>query len=142
MSYERPDRRQFAVGIFDFGGGADETFAIQGPKGKDIILRDYGVFGVTEVFNGGTKHPEMSIGSISDADAYGEEFNFGALADNKGKSVLSTYSEANEWGKVDDYILNSGRIAADTEVVMKAVAATGSGLTGMAVPFVVLDFQW
>lgn len=142
MSYERPDRRMFSFGTFDFGGGADETYSVIGPKSKDMILRDYGVFAVTEVFAAGTNKPRMRIGSPSDDDAYGAEFDFGALADNHGMSVLSTYSESNQWGTVDNYILNSGRIAADAEVVTKCIAGTGTGLTGMAIPFVLLDFQW
>lgn len=123
----------YQFGTFDFGGGADETFSIIGPKYMPSRLIDYGVFGVTEVFAAGTNKPMMSVGSPSDADAYGEEFDFGALADNHAMSVLQTY-RGNQT-VIDTYILNAGAIAADAEIVVKCLAGTGSGLTGMAIPF-------
>jgi len=142
MSYSNPDRRMFSFGTFDFGGGADETFSIIGPKGKACRLFDYGVFGVTEVFAAGTNTPRMMVGSPSDDDAYGDEFDFGALADNHGKSIRSTYGPYDATN-LALYLLTAGQtIAADAEVVVKCVAGTGSGLTGMAIPFVILDYDW
>ncbi len=149
MSYNRPDRRMFNFGNFDFGGGADATRGITPPKGSGITLQDYGVFACIEIFNGGTLMPQMSVGLAADADAYGDEFVFGAVAVGAGKSVLSTYDKrlfdppAGVQGGVGpaDYILNKGVIPVDTIVLATFLAATGSGLTGQAIPFVVLDFD-
>lgn len=138
MSYSNPIRLLYPFGMpFDFGGGSNEVFSIQGPKGKSATLWDYGVYGVTEAFAGTTSTPAMSVGD-ADPDAYGEEFDFGALADNSGKSVRQTY--APHEATFATYILNSGYIAADTEIVTTCVAAVGSP-TGMAIPFTVLEWS-
>lgn len=143
MAYDNPDRRTYTFGNFDFGAAANETFSIQGPKGKAGRLIDYGVQGVIEVFAGGTSTPIVAVGTPSDADAYGDEFDLGALADNSGKSVRTTYPTAYPTGTtITTYILNQGKIPADQEVVLTCTGATGAGITGQAVPFVTIDWDW
>lgn len=138
MSYDRPNRMMYSFGNFDFGGAGNETFSIQGPKGKKGRLYDYGVYGVIEAFAGDTT-PMMSVGTPSDADAYGEEFDFGALADNSGKSVRSTYDESADKTEFDAVMVDRN-IPADQEIVVTCVAATGTP-TGQGVPFVVIDWD-
>lgn len=142
MSYSNPDRRMFTFGTFDFGGGADEVFAVVGPKGKACSLYDYGVYGVTEAFAAGTNKPRMEIGSPTDSDAYGKNFDFGALALDTGKSVRSTYGQYDATNLALYLTEASKTIAADAVIEMLCIAGTGSGLTGMAIPFVILDFDW
>jgi hypothetical protein len=134
MSYDdKPTRYSF--GNFDFGD-ADQTFSIIPPKGKSGYLHDYGVFGVTEVFNGGTVTPKISVGTTSDADAYGDELDLNALADNHAMSVRTTYSEPST--SFATYMINR-HLPKDTELYVHIVAATGSP-TGQAIPFV--DIIW
>lgn len=123
---------------FDFGGGADDVMAVSGPKGKTGLLWDYGVYDVTEVFNGGTSMPKLSVGTIDDPDLYGEDFDMGAVAENGGsKSIRTTYAPGSaDW---DLYMLER-HLPADTPVALKMIAATGSGLTGIATAF--MDIIW
>lgn len=141
MSYSNPDRRTYTfvddgTGNFDFGAST-ETFSVQGPKGKSGRLIDYGVYGVVEAFAGTSSTPIMSVGTPSNADAYGEEFDLGALADNSGKSVRSTYHEYESgWST---YMVDQ-EIPADQEIMVTCTAAAGSP-TGKAIPFVVIDWS-
>lgn len=140
MSYDNPNRIKHSFGIFDFGGGANETFSVRGPKGKKGRLWDYGVEGIIEVMNGDTLDPTIAVGTPSDPDAYGDEFTLStALApDNHALSIRTEYRE-DEAG-FDTYMLNRA-IPADQEVVLTCTAATGAGLTGQAVPFVIIDWD-
>jgi len=138
MSYSNPNRIAYMFGNFDFGGGADQSFKLIGPKGKKGRLWDYGVQDVNEAMNGDTLDPTIAIGNSSDPDAYGEEFTL-SNADNVPKTVRSTYDEATELATFDNFILD-GDIPADTVVYVTCAAATGSNLTGMGHPFVVIDW--
>jgi hypothetical protein len=143
MGYDHANRVKYTFGVFDFGGGADETFSIFGPKGKEGRLWDYGVEGITEVMNGDTLDPQISVGTPSDADAYGEEFSLTTAtygADNNAVSIRSTYAPYHP--TFDDYLLLTQEIPADGEVVLKCLAATGANLTGMGAPFCIIDWQW
>lgn len=139
MPYENPNRQVYQFD-FDWGGAANETFSIQGPKGAAGILWDYGVQGVTEVFNGGTVTPKIAVGSTTDADAFAEEMDLQGLADNSGQTARSLYGD-------DVAVLYSStaivdkQIPADTEVVVTCTAATGSP-TGIGTAYVVIDWQW
>lgn len=136
MSYDKPDRQSYSFGVFDFGGAADETFSIRGPKGKRGYLRDYGVYGCIEVMNGGTITPKIAVGTAADPDAYGDELVLHALADNEATSIRMLYAEHD--AGFATYMLDRN-IPADTEVVVTCTAATGTP-TGQAVPFVVIDW--
>lgn len=137
MSYDNPNRTTYWLGgSVDFGG-SDEQYVIKGPKGKAGKLVDYGVQGATEVFNGSTVTPKMAVGTASDPDAYGEEFDLDDVALNSGKSVLS---ENDTQAGIDAVIVNQN-IAADTLVYVTVTAATGSP-TGIASMFVTIDWEW
>jgi hypothetical protein len=141
MSYEKPIYQiTYCFPLFDFGGGSNASPIIAGPKGLKGRLIDYGVQWVSEAFAGGTTTPQMSIGTAADKDHYGEEFDFGALAvASGGKSIRSTYAY-DDLAHIATYILNDGALPADTPVEVTLLAATGSGLTGMAIPFVKIDW--
>ena len=133
MSYSATDRRLIAFTVHTFSGS--ETYSWIGPKGKACKLYDYGVYGVTTVFSGG---PTCSIGSPADADAYGDDFAFGALADNHAMSVRQTYGQY-DTTNLALYLLAAGQaIAADSEIVYSAIAGGG----GVATPFMILDYDW
>lgn len=136
MSYDRPNRQQYSFGVFDFGGAADETFSIKGPKGKKGRLYDYGVYGCIEVMNGGTITPKISVGTTSDPDAYGDELVLHGLADNDATSIRMLYSEQDAGFST---AMVNRNIPADTELYVTCIVATGSP-TGQAVPFVIIDW--
>jgi hypothetical protein len=135
MSYDFPRYPQMYSASNTFT--SDETYIIAGPKGIKGRLIDFGVFGVTTAFAGGTTTPIMSIGTVADPDAYGDDFDFGTLADNSGKSILSTYSDPAD---IATYILNDGAIpdSHSTYVNMKCIAATGGGAAGVARAFALI----
>jgi hypothetical protein len=141
MAYDRMPPSKYSFGNFDFGGGANETFHVIGPKGRGARLYDYGVFAIIEVMNGDTLDPTIAVGTPSDADAYGEEFTLStALApDNHAVSIRSTYADY-EAG-IDTYIVDA-TIPKDQEIMVSCVASTGSNLTGQAIPFVDLIWDW
>lgn len=131
-----PTRYALAV---DYGGGANVLQHVKGPKGKDGLLYDYGCHTVVEVFNGGTLMPQIAVGTVSDADAYGDEFDFGALAvAGGGKSIRTAYVPGVDSGW-NTYMLNRN-LPKDTVVMVTHYAATGSGQTGQATGFV--DIIW
>jgi len=136
MSYDQPNRMIYM--FRNDWGGSDETYSIQGPKGKKGRLWDYGVQGVTEVFNGGTVTPKIAIGDTSDADEFGEEMVLHGLADNSGQTVRSLYGTG-EQATIDTLIVDAS-IPADTEVVVTCTAATGSP-TGQGDAIVVIDWD-
>lgn len=136
--YDGYRMRYDGFGNTDFGAGSNTLYHIIGPKGKEGLLWDYGVYAVMEAFAAGTTTPMMSIGTVADPDHYGDEFDFGALAvAGGGKSIRTTYAEsATGFGT---YMLIRN-LPADTVILITCVAGTGSGLTGMASPFV--DIIW
>src|SRR5262245_10515729 len=122
MAYsQQPTYVQF--GLFDFGGGADETFSIILPKGRGSRLYDYGVFGIIEAMNGDTLDPQMSVGTPSDADAYGEEWMITTALgpDNHAASVRSTFQEYDRTN-LALYLVDKS-IDPDAEIVLKCLAA-------------------
>lgn len=136
-NYDGPKTR-YGFTITDFGAGSNTLYYIIGPKGREGLLWDYGVYGLTEAFAAGTTTPMMSIGTVADPDHYGDEFDFGALAIASGlKSIRSTYKDVDTGFGTYMLIRN---LPADTVIMMTCVAGTGSGLTGMATPF--LDVVW
>lgn len=138
MSYSSPNRMTYTSDTFDFGGGADGTITVIGPKDKKGRLWDAGVLGPSEAFAGGTTTPFISVGTVADPDAYMDEFPMGALALKTPKSLRSTYlpSEAG----FATYMLNEV-LPANTVIQMTLVASTGSGLAGMAVAWITIDWD-
>ncbi len=137
MAYDNVAPSMYSFGNFDFGAGSDETFVVQGPKGKAGRLWDYGVQGCIEVMNGSSTTPKIAIGTSSDPDAYGDELDLNALADNSGKSVRSTYREESS-GFTTQMV--DREIPADTAIYVTCTGAAGSP-TGQAVPFVQIQWQ-
>lgn len=142
MGYSKaPTRHRF--GLFDFGGGADETFSIISPTGRSGgILVDYGVEGVTEAFNGDTLDPQLSVGTVADPDLYGEEITVNP-GDNEAESLRSQFETIGATlsaAKIGDYITADGLNIPATGAVLKCLAATGANLTGQGYPYV--DIVW
>ena len=140
MSYDKPNRTKYEH-FFDFGAAADETISIKGPKGKAGRLHDYGVYGVIEIMVGTTVTPKIAIGTTSDPDAYGNELDINALADNDAKSIRQTYdpripADATTFAT---YMIEED-LPADTEICMTLTGATGSP-TGQGTAFVEIDWD-
>ncbi len=132
-------RMTYWFGLFDFGGGADEVFYLTGPKGKKGKLVDYGIQHVLEAFNAPTTAAIVSVGSSSDLDAYGANLSIGALAADAGGKSVRTECVGDQ---IDDYILAAGlSMPKDTKVGVKCTAVTGSGPTGQAHVFAVIDWE-
>lgn len=144
--YDNPhNKTKYSFGNFDFGGGADAAFTVRGPLGKAGRLIDYGVEGVIEAFNGGTLMPKMAVGLAGTLEAYGAKQTFTSLAIATGaQSVRSLYKPTSTAYKAL-VVQNAGggqvKIPIDTNVVITCYAATGSALTGQAVPFVIIEWD-
>lgn len=127
-------RTRFIFPQFDFGGGADGLRRFHLPKGKSGLIMDVGVFDVTEVFNGGTLMPGIRIGTEADDDAYMDDWLLGAVTvASGGKSALGTY-DAGDAAFAALFV--DRKIVKDVAVRVTLLAATGSGLTGIATAFV------
>lgn len=128
----------YMFGLFDFGGGADASFAVVGPKGRTGRLHDYGVQGVIEALHGGTLNPRLVVGTAGDDDAYGTTFTPTPDVNTTGDTVRQRCKHVTE---VATYILPAAlNLPADTAVILKCLAATGSALTGQAYP--VMEIEW
>jgi hypothetical protein len=134
--YDKPRMVRYTH-FFDFGAAADETISIKLPKGKSGRLWDYGVYGVIEVMNGAAVTPKIAIGTTSDPDAYGDELDLNAVADNDYKSVRSTYGEAETGFAALMLVPNLPR---DTEIYMTLTGATSSP-TGQGTAFVDIEID-
>jgi hypothetical protein len=139
MSYDNPNRITYTFGVFDFGGAADEAFAIRGPKGKKGRLWDYGVCGVVEAMNGSTITPKIAVGTAADPDAYGDELDLNGVGADSAKTVRSSYDENADKTSFDALMVNRD-LPADTTILVTCTVATGSP-TGQGVPMVVIDWQ-
>lgn len=129
MSYDDRDRRWYEM-LVDYGAGANTLQHIIGPKGKAGLLWDYGCHSVAEAFAGSSTTPMISVGTVSNADAYGEEFDYGALAvAGGGKTIRTTYAETA--AGFATYMVNRN-LPMDTVVMVTHIAATGSP-TGQAI---------
>lgn len=137
MAYDSPKIRYYELAV-DYGAGANTLQHIIGPKGKAGFLWDYGCHSVTEAFAGASTTPQIAVGTVSDADAYGNEFDYGALAvAGGGKSIRTTYAETDTgWAT---YMVNRN-IPKDTVVMVTHIAATGAP-TGMATGFVAIIWE-
>lgn len=131
MSYDRPNRIKYQV-TFDAGNNGNESWAYTGPKGKKGYLYDYGIEGVTEAFTSGAS---IAIGTASDADAYGNELDLGALAIDYGTfSVRTQYAE-----HADGFtsLMLDRNLPADTKFVMTVVDDASAGIGTF---FVIVDW--
>lgn len=130
-------RERYNHSQFNFAGS--DNFTFKGPLGKAGLLWDYGVYAVTTTFAGATTTPMMSVGTAADADHYGDDFDFGALAaDTVGsKSIRTTYAPTDSGFAT--YMLITD-LPKDTAVYGVLIAATGGGAAGVATAFV--DVIW
>lgn len=132
-------RMHYMFPLLDFGT-AGEDYYVTGPKGRKGKLVDYGVHHCTETFTATTTAATVSVGTASDADAYGDELSLGTLAADAGsKSVRTTYRAPAD---IEAYILDPGlSLPADTKLRLCCVAPTGGTPAGMAHPFMIIDWE-
>ena len=137
MSYDRPDRRVYIFTPHTFTGS--QTYALRGPKGKAGRLIDWGVMGVTTAFAGGT-NGKVSVGIIGTLEKYGSYLTI-VGADNTAESVRSRYDPIADAASYAALAGSSGLdIAADVDVVVSALSASGGGEAGVGQPFCVIDW--
>lgn len=141
MSYENLRYRTYTFEPFDYGGASGARVdKIIGPKGKAGRLIDYGVVSITEDF-AGTTSATIAVGTPSDPDAYGNELalNGGTTAVG-ARSVQSLYNYAADKTDWDAHMLEED-LAADTAVWITSTEAVTGGITGQAMPFVVVAWE-
>lgn len=134
MSYLKAPTRHWMPNT-DFGGGADILYYFKGPKGKAGRLYDYGVESTVEAMNGGTLMPKMAVGIVGTAEKYGTKLTFTSLAVADGTKSVRTTNLPADTAFEGTYMVDRD-LAADTVVMVTCYAATGSALTGQAMPFV------
>ena len=143
MSYDKPNRIKYTFPQLDFGAGAD-TFAVTGPKGKTGRVYDYGVEHITEQFTATTLPAYVSVGTAADADAYGEEISMATADVNSGTRSLRTLYTAGGTeigGGGAGTVLVDPTVPADTAVVLHCTSPTGGTPAGIAVPFMIIDWD-
>lgn len=132
-------RMYYQFATLDFGT-AGEIYYVLGPKGRKGMLVDYGVHHITESFTADTLPAYVSVGTAADADAYGEELSMGTAAADSGS--VSVRVSTRDPDTIDDYILDAGlSLPADTKVGLHCTAPTGGSPAGMAMPFMVIDWE-
>jgi len=105
----------------DFAAGTGTPWSFKGPKGKQGILRNIGVY-VKETFEDDLVTGKVLVGTTADPNAYGQlEIADGTLATDTFNNVDDT----------DCLFLNSAgqnnTLAADTQIEVTFVQATDSG---------------
>jgi hypothetical protein len=145
MSYDKPNRIKYTSGdVLDFGT-AGEVYTFKGPKGKKGRIWDYGVEAILETFNSVTTAALVSVGSVADPDLYGDEFDVEDAAVDTGTVSLRTRFtaaeiEAGATANTAGMLLDPN-LPADTIFALHCVAPTGGTPTGMAVAFVIVDWD-
>lgn len=138
MSYEKPNRIKYTFGMLDFGT-AGEVYSIKGPKGKAGRIYDYGVDAPLETFTATTLPAYVSVGSVADADLYGDEISMGTLAaDGGSKSLRTEYTAVQIMAGA---VLLDPTVPADTVIALHCTAPTGGTPAGMAHPYVIIDWE-
>lgn len=128
---------RYEFGFHDAGAGG-EVFAVLGPKGKKGTLIDWGIQHITEAFTATSLASFLSVGTVADPDAYGDELSLGTIAiDSGGKSVGSTYARSSV-AYAAQFI--NKRLPADTPVALHITAPTGGTPAGMGHPW--MEIQW
>lgn len=137
MPYDKkPTRYQFPSTSVASAGA---IFDILGPKGKKGHLHDYGVVNPTVAFTATTLPSYVSVGTVADADAYGDELSMGTIGvDSGGKSLRSTYA-TKDAGFAASMINRT--LPADTVVSLHITAPTGGTPAGTAQPFVEISWE-
>lgn len=136
--YNNPNRIKYTFGMLDFGT-AGEVFSIKGPKGKAGRIYDYGVDAPLETFTATTLAAFVSVGSVADADLYGDEISMGTLAADAGtKSLRTEYTNAQIAAGA---VLLDPKIPKDTVFALHCTAPTGGTPAGMAYPYVIVDWD-
>lgn len=138
MGYDSKGNRIKYAFAHDFGAGSD-NYVFNGPKGKAGRLIDYGIEGVTETFNAVTTAATVSVGTVADPDAYGDELGLGTTAADAGSvSVRSLYRPGIDSGFATQMVEED--IPADTDVCLACTAPTGGTPAGIATAFAII--QW
>lgn len=129
--------RSYEFGLIDYGAGGNTLSYIIGPKGKDGLIWDVGVYDVTEAFAGSTTTPNLAVGIVGDQDYNVNEWDMGALSvAGGGKSLRTTYAETDAGWATYMLIPN---LTKNVVVMITHVAATGTP-TGQAKAF--LQVKW
>ena len=123
MPYDKVKLVEISLPLFDFGGGAAETYSFRLPTGMSAKLVKIGV-GVTEVFATDTTLGSVEIGTAADADAYAK------------LEIPDTSADNDFIDETDDTdAIISKDIDADTLIKVTLTNGTDSGsVTGQGIP--------
>lgn len=138
MSYSNPNRQMYSFGIHDIAA-AGQVFDVLGPKGKAGRVYDFGVMHVTETFNEVTTAALISVGTIADPNAYAEAISMGSAAVDSGGVSYRNSQTLTEIIAAE--VALSPEIPADTIIGLHVVANTGGTPAGIAIPFLVIDWD-
>jgi hypothetical protein len=122
-------KTRYEFGFLDAGAGG-EVFAVLGPKGKKGTLVDYGSQHVTEAFTATTLASFVSVGTVADADAYGDEISMATQAIDSGGRATNNIQRKGTAAYEAQFI--NKRLPADTPVALHVTAPTGGTPAGMA----------
>jgi len=132
MSYDKPNRQKYAF-QYDAGNNGNEAWYVKGPKGKAGRLIDYGVEGITEAF---TADAQISVGTASDVDAYGNEIAVAAQAIDTVLSLRTLYNPIADAAAFNALLLEPV-LPKDTYVVLNLV---DDSTTGIGTFFMIIDW--
>lgn len=126
--YDETKHMAITLPLFDFGGGAAETYSLRLPTGWKARLVKIGV-AITEVFATDSSTGSVQIGTAADANAYASLSIPDAAPDN------DFYDETDD----TDAII-AENIAADTLIRVTLTNGTDAGtVTGQGIP--ILEFE-
>lgn len=118
-------------------------YPAKGPKGKAGTVMDWGMYNVSTATAGATTTPHIKLGLAADDDAYVLSWDVGVIAIGASNTVRSSL----DLGVHADYTsflalfgVVGRRIPANTQLVLKYIAATGGGAAGVGNIFV--DIAW
>lgn len=123
MAYDKTRLSVISLPLFDFGGGAAETYSLRLPTGYRGRIKKVGV-AVTEVFATDSSNGSLEIGTAADADAFAKLVIPDGAADN---DFIDETDDA-------DAIIDAD-IPADTLIRITLTNGTdASAVTGQGIP--------
>lgn len=126
MSYDKDKYINYTFPLFDFGGGAAETYSFRLPPGMQGEIVSIGI-SVTEVFATDTTTGSVEVGTASNADAYAKLVIPNGTADN------DFFDQTNDTDAIIANIPANQLIRVTLTNGTDAIAVTGQGIPSITV---------